>query len=78
MEVIEKHIEEGINQLEKVIVQGITEGIFFSDTPHQAARATYLAMSVFVYPDSFEDPNREQNISSVADLLISGLKNSDK
>jgi AcrR family transcriptional regulator len=77
MEVIEKHIEDGINQIEKIIVQGITEGIFFTECPHQAAKAAYLATSVFIYPNSFEDPNRKQNIDSVVNLLLRGLKNSN-
>lgn len=69
------HREDGINQIEKIIVQGITEGIFFTECPHQAAKAAYLATSIFIYPNSFEDPNRKQNINSVVDLLIRGLKN---
>lgn len=77
-EVIRKHKEEAISYIEDVIVQGIADGIFFSEAPHQAAIAAYLAMSVFVYPDSFKDQNREQNINSVIDLLIRGLKNPEK
>ena len=78
MEVIEKGIEEGINCIEEIIVQGITEGIFFTEFPHQAARSVYLATSVFIHPNSFEDPDRKQNIESVVNLLIRGLKNPNK
>jgi AcrR family transcriptional regulator len=78
MEVIEKSKEEGINCIEKIIVQGITEGIFFTESPSQVARAIYLATSVFIYPGSFEDPDRKQNIQSVISLLIRGLKNSSR
>lgn len=78
MEVIEKGKKEGINCIEKIIVQGITEGIFFTESPYQEARSIYLATSVFIYPDSFEDPDRKQNIQSVVNLLIRGLKNSNK
>ncbi|WP_271813307.1 TetR/AcrR family transcriptional regulator [Clostridium beijerinckii] len=75
MEVIKKGIEEGINSIEKVIVQGITEGIFFTESPYQEARSVYLATSVFIHPNTFEDPDRKQNIESVINLLIKGLKN---
>ncbi|WP_243128350.1 TetR/AcrR family transcriptional regulator [Clostridium chromiireducens] len=78
MEVIEKGIEEGINSIEKIIVQGITEGIFFTGSPYQEAKAVYLATSVFIHPNSFEDPDRKQNIKSVVNLLIKGLKNTNK
>ncbi|AJH00603.2 TetR family transcriptional regulator [Clostridium beijerinckii] len=78
MEVIKKGIEEGINSIEKVIVQGITEGIFFTESPYQEARSVYLATSVFINPNTFEDPDRKQNIESVINLLIKGLKNSNK
>ncbi len=77
-EVIKKGIEEGINSIEKVIVQGITEGIFFTESPYQEARSVYLATSVFINPNTFKDPERKQNIESVINLLIRGLKNSDK
>lgn len=77
-EVIKKGIEEGINSIEKVIMQGITEGIFFTESPYQEARSVYLATSVFIHPNTFEDPDRKQNIESVINLLIKGLKNSNK
>jgi AcrR family transcriptional regulator len=75
MEVIEKGKEEGINCIEKIIVQGINEGIFFTEFPIIAARSIYLATSVFIHPNSFEDPDRKQNIEAVVRLLIRGLKN---
>ncbi|WP_088189687.1 TetR family transcriptional regulator [Desulfosporosinus sp. FKA] len=75
MQVIEKGIEDGINQIKEVIEQGITEGIFFIEFPYQAARSVYLATSVFIHPNSFADPERKQNIESVVNLLIRGLKN---
>ncbi|KLU63790.1 bacterial regulatory protein, tetR family [Desulfosporosinus acididurans] len=75
MQVIEKGIEDGINQIQEVIEQGITEGIFFIEFPYQAARSVYLATSVFIHPNSFADPERKQNIESVINLLIRGLKN---
>lgn len=78
MVVIEKAIEDGINQIEKVIVQGNTEGIFFAESPHQEAKSVYLATSVFIHPSSFEDPDRKQNIKSVINLLLRGLKNPNK
>lgn len=78
MEVIEKSIEDGINHIKEIIVQGITEGIFFTEFPHKAARSVYLATSVFIYPNSFKDPDRKQNIESVVNLLIRGLKNPDQ
>jgi hypothetical protein len=77
MGVIEKSIEEGINRIEEIIVQGIAEGVFFSESPYQAARAVYLATSVFIHPNSFEDTDRKQKIGSVINLLIRGLKNPD-
>lgn len=76
MEVIKKSIADGIDSIEKVIVQGIKEGIFFTKFPNQAARSVYLATSVFIYPNSFEDPERKQNIDSVVNLLLRGLKSS--
>lgn len=78
MGVIEKSIEEGINRIEEIIVQGIEEGVFFTEAPHQAARAVYLATSVFIHPNSFEDTDRKQKIGSVINLLIRGLKNPDR
>lgn len=75
MDVIEKSIEDGIACIQEIIEQGMTEGAFFTESPHQAARAVYLATSVFIYPKSFEDPARHQNIESVINLLIRGLKN---
>jgi hypothetical protein len=78
MEVIKKGIEDGSNRIEKIIVQGITEGIFFTESPYQEARAVYLATSVFIHPNSFQHPDRKQNVKSVVDLLIRGLKNSNK
>lgn len=78
MGVIEKGIEEGINRIEEIIVQGIGEGVFFTESPHQAARAVYLATSVFIHPNSFEDTDRKQKIGSVINLLIRGLKNPDR
>jgi AcrR family transcriptional regulator len=78
MEVIEKLREEGINEIEKIIIQGITEGIFFVESSHQSAKAVYLATSVFIHPNTFQDPDRKQNIKSIANLLLSGLKNANK
>lgn len=78
MEVVEKGIEDGINKIEKVIVQGITEGIFFAESSHQEAKSVYLAASVFIHPNSFEDPCRKENIDSVVNLLIRGLKNPNR
>lgn len=75
MEVIKKSIEEGISCIKEIIVQGISEGIFFTESPHQAAITVYNATSVFIHPNSFEDPDRKQNIESVVNLLIRGLKN---
>lgn len=75
MDVIEKSIEEGIQRIEEIIIQGIAEGIFFVKSPHQAAIAVYQATSAFIHPSSFADPDRKQNIESVGHLLISGLKN---
>ena len=77
-EVIQKGIEEGINSIEGIIEQGITEGIFFTESPHQEARAVYLATSIFIHPNTFEDPDRKQNIKSVINLLIRGLENSNR
>ncbi|HEX2926440.1 MAG TPA: TetR family transcriptional regulator [Ruminiclostridium sp.] len=77
-EVIEKSIEEGITCIEEIIDQGISEGIFFTESPHQAARTVYLATGVFINPNTFEDPDRKQNIESVINLLIRGLKNPNK
>ena len=65
MEVIEKSKEDGINRIEKIIVQGITDGIFFAEFPYEAVKSVYLATSVFIHPNSFEDPDRKQNIESV-------------
>lgn len=76
--VIEKGIEEGISYIEEIIVQGIAEGVFFAESPYQAARAVYLATSVFIHPNSFEDTDRKQKIESVINLLIRGLKNPDR
>lgn len=78
MEVIEKSMEEGINRIKEIIVQGISEGIFYTDSPDQAARTVYLSTGVFINPNTFEDPNRKQNIESVINLLIRGLKNPNK
>lgn len=78
MGVIEKRIEGGICCIKEIIVQGITEGIFFTEFPHQTARTVYLATSVFIQPNSFEDPERKQNLESVVNLLIRGLKNPNK
>lgn len=78
IEVIEKSIEDGISCIKEIIVQGITEGIFFTEFPQQAARTVYLATSVFIQPNSFEDPDRKQNLESVVNLLIRGLKNPNK
>ncbi|WP_053006305.1 TetR family transcriptional regulator [Desulfosporosinus acididurans] len=78
MEVIEKSIEEGIDRIKEIIVQGISEGIFFTESPGQAARTVYFATGVFINPNTFEDPNRKQNIESVINLLIRGLKNPNK
>lgn len=78
MDVIEKSIEDGINSIEEVIVQGITEGIFFTEFPHEAAIAVYHATSAFIHPNSFEAANRKKNIESVINLLIRGLKNPNK
>lgn len=78
MEVIEKIKKDGINQIEKIIAQGVTEGIFFAESSHQAAKSVYLATSVFIYPNSFEDPERKQNIDSVVNMLLRGLKNPNK
>lgn len=75
MEVIKKSIEEGISCIKEIIVQGISEGIFFTESPHQAAITVYNATSVFIHPNSFEDTDRKQNIESVVNLLIRGLKN---
>lgn len=77
-EAIEKGKEEGINRIEQVIVQGTEEGIFFTEFPHQEAMALYLAMSFFIHPNSFEDPDRNKNIEAVVTLLIRGLKNPNK
>lgn len=77
-DVIEKSIEDGINRIKEIIVQGITEGIFFEESPHKAARSVYLATSAFIHPNSFKDANRKQNIESVVSLLIRGLKNPNK
>ncbi len=76
--VIERSIEEGIDSIEGIIVQGIKENIFFEEFPHQAAIAVYHATSVFIHPNSFEFPNRKQNIEYVISLLIRGLKNANK
>ncbi len=78
IKVIEKSIEEGIDRIKDIIVQGISEGIFFTESPDQAARAVYLSTGVFINPNSFEDPNRKQDIESVLNLLIRGLKNPNK
>jgi len=78
MEIIEKGKEDGINFIEKIIVQGITEGIFFTEISHQAAKSVYLATSVFIHPSSFEDPDRKENMEAVINLLIRGLKNPNK
>jgi AcrR family transcriptional regulator len=78
MDVIKKSIEDGINSIEGIIVQGIAEGIFFVEFPDQAAKAVYHATSTFIHPNSFEDANRKQSIDSVLNLLISGLKNPNK
>lgn len=78
MDVIERSIEDGINGIKEIIMQGIAEGIFFEEFPHQAATSVYLATSVFIHPNSFQDPNRKQKIESVINLLIRGLKNPSK
>lgn len=78
MEVIEKSMEEGIHRIKEIIVQGISEGIFYTESPDQAARTVYLATGVFINPNTFEDPNRKQNIESVINLLIRGLKNPNR
>lgn len=78
MNVIEKSVEAGINCIKEIIVQGIAEGIFFEENPDQAAKTVYLATSVFIHPNSFDDSNRKQNIESVVELLIRGLKNPNK
>jgi AcrR family transcriptional regulator len=78
MEVIERVKEDGINLIEKIVVQGIAEGIFFVESSHQAASSVYLATSAFIHPNSFEDPDRKQKIDSVVNLLLRGLKNPNK
>lgn len=78
MDVIEKSKKDGINKIETVILQGIAEGIFFVESSQQAAKAVYLATSVFIHPNSFEDPDRKQSIDSVVSLLLKGLKNPNR
>ncbi|GKU30546.1 hypothetical protein CFB3_26530 [Clostridium folliculivorans] len=78
MDVIEKSIQDGINSIKEVIVQGIEDGIFFEEFPQQAAVAVYLATSAFIHPNSFEAADRKQNIEAVVNLLIKGLKNPNK
>lgn len=77
VEVIRKSVEEGIDRIKESIAQGISEGIFFTESPYQAARAVYFATGAFINPNTFEDPNRKQNIEAVIHLLIRGLKNPD-
>jgi hypothetical protein len=57
LNVIEKSNADGINKIKEILEQGAKEGIFFEKPPHQAATALYLGTSVFIYPNSFEDPN---------------------
>lgn len=78
MDVIEKSKKDGINKIETVILQGIAEGIFFVESSQQAAKAVYLATSVFIHPNSFEDPDRKQSIDYVVSLLLKGLKNPNR
>jgi hypothetical protein len=78
IEAIEKGIEDAINSIHVIIEQGMREGVFFTESPYQSARTVYLATSVFINPKSFKDPDRQQNIESVVNLLIKGLKSSNK
>ena len=77
MGVLENHLNDLVNQLEKIIMQGITEGIFFSKSSSQSAKAVFLATRSFNYPKSFEDPDRKQNMEFIVNLILSALKNSN-
>lgn len=77
-DVLFKHLDELIDQLEEIIRQGVAEGIFFTEDSHQSAKTVFLATKLFNLPNSFDAPDRKQNIRSIVTLLIGGLKNPNK
>ena len=76
-EVLERHMEQLVSQLESIIIQGATEGIFSVAEPHQAAKAIFLATSRFHHPafvNEWYNDDIEQKFQTVVALLINGIK----
>ncbi len=73
-EVLQKSQNEGIGYIVELIKQGVDEGVFFVENPEKSAKAVYTATTVFMMPNTFDDINRKENIKTVLNLLINGLK----
>lgn len=76
-EVLNRHVDHLISQLETIIIQGKAEGLFTTEDPYQTAKTIFLSTSRFHHPtflNEWYDPDIDQSVQAVVTLLLNGLK----
>jgi AcrR family transcriptional regulator len=78
-EVITEHVSSLVDQLARIIANGIEQGEFDVAEPHRAARAVFDATSRFHNPAnaaSWSDPEIATDYEHVQSLVLAGLRRS--
>lgn len=75
-EVIKEHVRQLVSQLERIVRDGVTAGVFVVDDPHEAALGIFDATARFHDPAhnaEWADPGNDAAFNRVYALLHAGL-----
>jgi AcrR family transcriptional regulator len=75
-EVVKAHVETLVGQLERIIADGVSQGVLVADDPRAAARAAFDATSRFHNPAhaaEWTDPQIDAAYEGVCLLVVRGL-----
>lgn len=75
-EVLHQHITHLIEDIIKIIKQGVDEGVFVKDNPEQTALAIVDAFTRFYHPahvNEWQNPNIDKEFNALWEILLKGI-----
>lgn len=75
-EVLHQHVTHLIEEIIKIIKQGVDEGVFVKDNPKQTALAILNAFTRFYHPahvNEWQNPNIDKEFNALWEILLKGI-----
>jgi AcrR family transcriptional regulator len=80
-EVVDRHVDELVAQIARIVADGVEQGEFVVDDPHTAARAIFDATARFHNPafaSQWSEPGLDDALESIWSLLLGGLQQGNR